>query len=407
MKIVSIDCFEIRIPYRRKLTAGSGLPHGAHSVIVKVQTDYGIVGAGEASMPGGPVWSGESAMTVLSIIKEYLAPVLIGRDPCRISEIAATMRRAVRGNPFAKAAIEMACFDILGNALGVGAAQLIGGQHRDKVPMVWSLDSGVVEQEIEEVLDVNERLGVRLFKVKVGAACPAVDLERVARLVRNVSPAFEFRLDANQRWNEMTAAWMLPRLRELGITALEQPLPSWDLAGMARLRHQAQLAIVANDSAMNANEVMNVILSAAADMIALKVAKSGGILGTLQSAQVADAAGLSCYLDCMTETGLGTAAYLQTACALKDMRHGAALPGPLMLSEDIIKSPIEYRDGYVELPTGDGLGVQVDWHVVERLSGSHANCVSSRKLNRRMSDERRADDVIDDHTDTLATTAPV
>jgi muconate/chloromuconate cycloisomerase len=342
--------------------------YGAHSIIIRIRTDDGLIGAGEASIPGGPVWSEESASSVRSVIEEYLAPAIIGRDPSNCSQIAAIMQRAVRGNPFARAAVEMACFDIAGQALGVGAAQLIGGQQRQRVPMVWSLASGVVDQETEEALDVNQRLGISLFKVKVGYASPAADLERVNRLVRNLPDEYQIRLDANQGWNEITASWMLPRLRDLGITVLEQPLPRWDLAGMSRLKLQAQIAIMADESATNANDVMNVIRSASADMIALKLAKAGGILGTLQSALVADAAGLSYYMGCMMDTGLGTSAYLQTASALKDMSYGAALPGPLMLSTDILATPIEYQNGCVEVPAGAGLGVTVDWNMVERIS---------------------------------------
>ncbi|PMS31221.1 muconate cycloisomerase [Trinickia symbiotica] len=368
MKIAAIETFEIRIPYRRNHTLSSGPLYGAHSVIVRLQTDEGLIGAGEASIPGGPVWSEESVSSVRAVIEEYLAAAVIGRDPLQCSDIAAVMSKAVRGNPFARAAIEMACFDVAGQALGVPVAQLVGGRRRSSVPMVWSLASGVVEQEIEEAQGVNQRFGISRFKVKVGHVDAAADLERVRTLMRNVPENFQIRLDANQGWNEMTANWALPRLQDLGVTILEQPLPKGDLAGMARLKQQGRVAIMADESAMNANDVINIIRNASADMIALKLAKAGGILGTLQSASVADAAGLPYYMGCMMDTGLGTAAYLQTASALKDMSYGAALPGPLMMSSDVLSTEIVYRDGNIEVPAGPGLGVEVDWHVVEQLS---------------------------------------
>ncbi|MDH6152589.1 MULTISPECIES: muconate/chloromuconate family cycloisomerase [Paraburkholderia] len=368
MKIAAVETFEIRIPYRRNHTLSSGPLYGAHSVIVRLQTDEGLVGAGEASIPGGPVWSEESVSSARAVIEEYLAPAILGRDPLQCSDVAAVMSKTVRGNPFARAAIEMACFDVAGQALGVPVAQLVGGRRRSSVPMVWSLASGVVEQEIEEARDVNERFGISRFKVKVGHLEAAADIQRVRTLVSNVPEDFQIRLDANQGWNEMTANWALPRLQDLGITVLEQPLPKWDLAGMARLKKQSRVAIMADESAMNANDVLNIIRSASADMIALKLAKAGGILATLQSATVADAAGLSYYMGCMMDTGLGTAAYLQTASALKDMSYGAALPGPLMMSSDILSTEIVYRDGNIEVPAGPGLGVAVDWDAVEHLS---------------------------------------
>jgi L-alanine-DL-glutamate epimerase-like enolase superfamily enzyme len=113
--------------------------------------------------------------------------------------------------------------------------------------MVGSLASGVVEQEIEEAISVNQRFGISLFEVKVGYSDPAVYLERVTRLVRNDPTSFQIRLDAHQGWSEVTANWVLPRLRDIGITVLEQPLPSWDLAEMARLKQQAHLAIMVDE----------------------------------------------------------------------------------------------------------------------------------------------------------------
>jgi L-alanine-DL-glutamate epimerase-like enolase superfamily enzyme len=119
MKITEIECFEIRVPYGRNHTLSLGPLYGPNSVVVKLTTDQELVGTGEASIPGRPVWSQESASSVRSVIDEYLAPAVIGRHPCQRSEVAAIMRKVVHGNPFARAAIEMACFDVAGNALGV------------------------------------------------------------------------------------------------------------------------------------------------------------------------------------------------------------------------------------------------------------------------------------------------
>ncbi|MCZ7976414.1 hypothetical protein EXN32_11330 [Agrobacterium tumefaciens] len=156
MQITAVDLYEIRIPYRRNHTLSSGPLHGANSIIIRLSTDEGISGAGEASIPGGAGWSEESASSVRMVIQEYLAPVIIGRDPRNCSEFALAMRKAVRGDPFARAALEMACSDIAGQSIGVPAAQLLGGTQRQTVSIVWSLESGVVDQEIEEALKVSE-----------------------------------------------------------------------------------------------------------------------------------------------------------------------------------------------------------------------------------------------------------
>src|SRR5262249_37296009 len=153
-------------------------------------------------------------------------------------------------------------------------------------------------------------------------------------------------LDANQAWDRGTAMRLIPRFAELGISVLEQPLPRWDLAGMARLVNMGTLPIMADESAMEAHDVAESSRQGAAAHIALKLAKAGGILPTLQSALVAHAAHLPYYMGCMMDTGVGTAAHLQTAALLPDMRHGAALPGPLLIADDLIEEPLVYADGH-------------------------------------------------------------
>jgi muconate/chloromuconate cycloisomerase len=368
MRIRGIETIEVTLPYKRKHILSTGALQGAHSLFVRVNTDAGVEGIGEASMPGGPVWSEEFVGSVRAVCRDYLAPAIHGLDPCRPALVGDAMREAVRGNPFARAAVEMACFDIAGQAASVPVAQLLGGRRRESVPMVWSLAAGAADADIEEAERMHERLGITRFKIKVGHADPAVDLARVTAIAARLADRFELRLDANQAWDRGTAMRLIPRFAELGISVLEQPLPRRDLAGMARLVNMGALPIMADESAMDAHDVAEIIRQGAADLIALKLAKAGGILPTLQSALVAHAAHVPYYMGCMMDTGVGTAAYLQTAALLPDMRHGAALPGPLLLADDLIEEPLVYANGHIQIPMAPGLGVRLDRDALARYA---------------------------------------
>lgn len=365
MKITGIETVAVAIPYRRNHTLSTGALHGAHSLLLRLRTDAGIEGLGEASIPGGPGWSEEFVGSVKAVCEQYLAPAVIGLDPRQPTKVGDAMRAAVRGNAFARAAIEMACFDVAGKSLSVPAAQLLGGARRDRIPMVWSLAAGRAEAEIDEAEAMFDRFGISTFKVKVGHGSPQSDLVRVKAITSRLAGRFEIRLDANQGWDEVTAQRLIPQLADIGVSLLEQPLPRWNLKGMARLTSMRLLPIMADESAMEPHDVANVIREEAASMLALKLAKAGGMLPTLQSALIADAYGLPYYLGCMMDTGLGIAAYLQTAAALPDMRHGAALPGPLLMADDILEEPVRYADGHVHVPAGAGLGIAVNWQKVQ------------------------------------------
>ncbi|EPX75867.1 muconate/chloromuconate family cycloisomerase [Salipiger mucosus] len=368
MKIEAITVRSVRVPYRRNHTLSFGPQSYASSTIVTLHTDAGIDGYGEANVLGGPFWSYESTASIEAICTHYLAPAITGMDPRSPALVGDVMRRAVNGNPFARAAVEMACFDIAGKAAGVPVNRLLGGARRDSVDMIWSLADGDPQKEVDEAIDIHETHGIGIFKVKTGHKPPEEDLARLKILSDALGDRFQLRPDANQGWDEMTCMRMMPALRDMGIYLLEQPVPRDNLAGMTRLRAMGILPIMADEAAMSPEDVSNIIRVGGADIFALKVAKAGGILPTLQSAQIAAAAGLQCYMGCMMETGLGVSAYLHACAAAPDMRYGAALPGPLLMTTSILKDEITYRDGKVLVPDGPGLGVTPDWDVIGDLA---------------------------------------
>ena len=270
------------------------------------------------------------------------------------------MDEAAKRNNAAKGAIKSALFDAVGKTLGVPAVQLLGGAVRDSVPVLWTLASGDPGQEIEEA---EKKLAARLhntFKVKIGAQAPEADLLRMRKLATALEGRASLIVDANQAWDETTALHCLPVLAELGVRLVEQPLPAWDLAGMARLRARCTVPLMADECVFSTHEMLDVARAAAADVISLKLVKHGGLLATRKVAAVAEAAGIGLYGGCLLESSIGAAAHLQVFAGLPNLAWGCEHFGPQILTDDLVVEPLRFADFHIHLPSGPGLGVTLD-----------------------------------------------
>ncbi len=359
MKLTDLRVVRADIPVRRPHKMSFTTLETVNFVFVRVQTADGLVGWGEAACLGGPTWSEESAESVAATIERYLAPWLIGRDPADVEALRLEMARRVQGNAFARAAVEMALWDVAGRTLGVPVYRLLGGRVRDRVPLSWSLAVADPRAEVEEARERVAR-GYRIFKIKTGAAPLADDVERVGRLREAVGPAISLRVDANQGWDRPTALQAVRLLEPYAIDFVEQPVPRWDLEGLAFIAERAPMPIMADESCCTDHDALALARRGAVSILSLKVTKSGGLLGSLAIARIAAAAGMGCYVGCMIETSLGTAAYLHLALAAAPVTWGCELFGPLLLAGDVTRSPVRYADGCILALEGPGWGVEVD-----------------------------------------------
>src|SRR5215831_1271287 len=197
MQIGDVRAIQADIPVRRPHKMSFTTLEAVNFVFVRIETDDGLVGWGEAACLGGPTWSEESAESVAATIERHLAPWLRGRDATAIEALNREMARRVQGNPFAKAAVEMALWDLNGKALGVPVHRMLGGRVRDRVPLSWSLAVESPEAEVAEAR-AKVALGHRIFKIKTAAHPVAHDVERVRRLREAVGPQVSLRVDANR-----------------------------------------------------------------------------------------------------------------------------------------------------------------------------------------------------------------
>ena len=330
-------------------------------VIVEIDTDGGITGVGEACTDIG--FFGEPVEEVQSAIDLYLGPKLLGQDPFDREHLLAQID--FPGNSCAKSGIDLALHDLLGKALGVPVCNLIGGSRRRQVFAVMEVSGGAPDGMAQQCVEWVAQ-GVRGFKAKVGGI-PEEDADRLAAIRDAVGPQIVLRADANQGYSPKEAIRLcrLCEQRGVALELLEQPVPKWDLAGMAQVRAAVDVLIEADESAYTPHDVVQIVRAGAADVINIKIGKAGGLYQSKKIAAVAEAAGLECVIGTAWGLGVKVAAKLHLAAATRSLRHGVEFT-ELMLHDLLLAGPQAadlappLSDGYLNVPLGPGLGVTLD-----------------------------------------------
>jgi L-alanine-DL-glutamate epimerase-like enolase superfamily enzyme len=361
MKITRVEPIPVCVPLKKGLTTKTA--HGEHAVsayvIVRVHTDEGPVGVGECTV--APRWSGETSRSCVAAVEELIGPALAGQDPTRVTALRAVMDRELKLNPFTKAGVEMALWDLAGKATGVPVYQLLGGKVRDAVPIkmvVGAFDVGRARALAEQFLS----WGVRCLKVKVGLD-PEQDVARVRAVRQLAGPKVLIGVDANCGWDPATARRVLGRLREADLLFDEQPIPPGDPAALARLRRETDVPLMADESVFTLADAWQLAAHASADVLSVYPGKHGGIAATAEVAAVARAAGMACALGSNLELGVGTAAMLHLAVALSGIAsevYPADAIGPLYHEADLLTRPLALGPEVARVPEGPGLGVELD-----------------------------------------------
>ena len=367
LSVAACQTYLIDIPLVRAHVMSFVATSAVNYVLVRIETEEGLVGWGEAATFQGPTWSEESAESIKATIDGYFAPRLRGVS---LLDYQVALNRALspyQGNNFAKAAVESAVLDLVGRYYGQPVCVLLGGRYRERVRLSWSLASGNPGDDLAEAKDKYQE-GYRIFKFKFGADSLTNDLARLEAVRGELGDEVSLRVDLNQGWDLNTARRAIRPLDDLGIDFLEQPLPKWDLRGMAAIRTQSAFPIMADESLDSGQAALEMIRQGSADIFAYKLTKLGGLLNSLNIYHLARMAGLGAYVGCMIETSLGTAAYLHFAAAVPELTWGCELWGPVMLQRDVVKEPVRIQKGSVHLPPGPGLGVEVDTERVEQMS---------------------------------------
>jgi muconate cycloisomerase len=339
-------------------------------LLARVYTAGGVVGVGEGTVPGGPWWGGESVETMQAIIDTYLAPVVVGRDVDDLAAIQQAMEDVSAGNLFAKAAVEVALHDAWARTLGVPLHQLFGGLARTSIPVTWALGAEDAGTVVDEALAMLESGRHHSFKLKMGAQDPEADTQRIVEIAGKLACRASVRVDLNARWDRLTALRYLPRLADAGVELIEQPVPGDDVEGLAAVNAALPIPVMADESLRTPRDAFRLARLGAADIFSLKTTKSGGLRNTRVIADVAAAADIPCHGGTAIESPVGTVASLHLACALPGVTFGSELFGPLLMREELLTTPLHYSGGHLHVPSGPGLGIELDPDAVASFTRS-------------------------------------
>ena len=349
-------------------------------VLVRVRFSDGSEGIGEGTSIGGMSYGSESPESIKIAIDSYIAPLLEGRDADKVGDAAHLMARAVKGNPIARCAVECALWDGLGHRLGVPVAQFFGGAVRTAMPVAWTLASGNSETDIAEAREMIAARRHDIFKLKIGKRAVRDDIAHVAAIKSALGDAASIRVDVNQAWSFDEARWGLSGLQEIGVDLVEQPIEARHLAQLRALTAGHEIRVMADEALQGPVDAMAAAGMRAADVFAVKIAQSGGLKPASEVAAIARAAGIGLYAGTMLESGVGTAASLQLFSTLPALEWGTELFGPLLMTADLLETPIRYADFAVHLPDGPGLGATVNEEVTRDFTRGRQPAVPSIAL---------------------------
>lgn len=360
-RITRIDCAKVFVPFVHAVTWSGGTRPGTTRLVVTLETADGNVGVGETIC---------LLEFIEPVLVKTLIPLAVGEDACAIERILRKAEGAgyyhhKRAVVMALAAVEMACWDVIGKHAGLPLYQLWGGMYRARVPVAAYVQSDDPDEVAREAHAAVAN-GFGTIKIKVGMG-EALDVELVRAVREAVGPAVKLRADANGAWTVGTAKRLLRKLEPFDLEYMEQPLPLEDLRGHAHLRQCTSVPIALDESAYTLQDVHAIIAAEAADVVLIDPHEAGGLLPARKQAAVCEAAGIPVTLHSGGELGIGTAAYLHLAATVPNLSLAIDLQYPNVGADVIAGERFACLGGALEPPSGAGLGVALDADAVERF----------------------------------------
>ncbi|OZM80301.1 mandelate racemase/muconate lactonizing enzyme family protein [Pseudonocardia sp. MH-G8] len=360
-RIRTVEVFPVAVPFAKGFVLGSGAvgtPDSAGDVLfVKITTEDGVVGWGEQRAL--PSWSYETAETIAVVIKRYLQPLLLELTPFDVELFHRRANRVLspsvsNGFPFARAAVDLAMHDAAGRAAGLPVHALLGGAVHAEIPLCSAIGvdaPAAVRERVQQSADYAA------YKVKI-AGDPDADAAAVVAAAE-VAGGKPLWLDANQSYRPAALRQLLGAIGGVpGLHCVEQPVPSTDLLGLRRLRAMIDLPVAIDEGSFTAADLARTVALDAADLVVVKIGKSGGIRNALKTAQVAQANGVELLASGLTDCGIGFAAALHVFSQL-DLALPAELNGPELLA-DLYVGGLRITKAVATVPDAPGLGVEVD-----------------------------------------------
>lgn len=380
--IKSIETHLVRVPTRRQHKWAGLTESIGQYLLVKITGSDGTVGWGEA--PALKDWGGEfgryygeSTRIVDLVISQYLAPAVEGLEIGHPSVLHQRMDAVVKGYPYAKAAIDFAYYDLTGKALGVPVHILLGGLQREIVPVTHSIGLLSIEEAVAEVRQVAED-GIRTIKIKVGVD-PDRDVAIVRAIREAVGPEMKLCIDANEGYKTPgQAIQTVRRMQDCNLLYVEQPVMG--IERIARVAQAIDVPVMADESAWNAHDVVQIIARDAAQIVSIYTTKPGGLYRAMQVSALCEAAGIVCNINGSVELGVGNLANVHLAAAAPAATLSNVIPvsmpaealngrvGGIYYADDLLAEPMVFADGGIRVPTAPGMGIDIDEAKVAKYS---------------------------------------
>lgn len=353
MKITDIKIGKISVPLKTPFKTALRTVNSVEDIIVEVKTDTGHVGYGEAAPTG--VITGDTTGAIVGAIKDHINKSLVGMDIENFEEIMIKLNRCVVKNNSAKAAVDIALYDLYGQLYGAPLYKLLGG-YRNEIITDITISVNDPDEMVRDSIDAINR-GYDVLKIKVGKDATK-DMIRMKSIRDAVGYDVKLRIDANQGWKPKEAVKLLRKMEDAGldIEFVEQPVVANDIEGLKFVTDNVSIPVLADESIFSPQDALKVLQNRAADFINIKLMKTGGIYNALKICSLAQIYDVECMIGCMLEAKVSVNAAVHLACA-KSIITKIDLDGPVLCSEDPVVGGAIFNERKISLSDSQGLGV--------------------------------------------------
>ncbi|TCO72644.1 dipeptide epimerase [Marinisporobacter balticus] len=352
MKITDIKIGFISVPLKTPFKTALRTVEAVNDIIVKIETDTGHVGYGEAPPTG--VITGDTTGAIVGAIEDHIKKNLIGREIEEMEEMMKVIDRSIVKNNSAKAAVDIAIYDLYGQLYHAPIYKLLGG-YRKEITTDITISVNDPEEMARDSIDAVNR-GYKTLKIKVGKNT-ALDIQRIKAIREAIGYDIDIRIDANQGWKPKEAIQILRKMEDIGfnIEFIEQPVAAHDIEGLKLVTDHTNIPVLADESVFSPKDAMHIIQTRAADLINIKLMKTGGIYNALKICSIAEMYGIECMIGCMLESKVSVTAAAHLAGA-KSIITKIDLDGPVLCKEDPITGGAIFDEYKITLTDEPGFG---------------------------------------------------
>jgi len=354
MKITDIRFAMLRVPLKTPFKTALRTVDTVEDIVVSIHTDTGNVGYGEA--PATAVITGDTHGSIVEAIRKFISPRIIGQEIANLNRITHLIQNAIEKNSSAKAAVEIAVYDLWAQLYGAPLYKMLGGGD----PVITTditISVDYIDKMVADSIAAVER-GFETLKIKIGKDI-GVDIERVKAIHAAVDGRALLRLDANQGWTAKQAVYALQTLEDAGVRLelVEQPVKAQDLDGLKYVTDRVHTPIMADESVFGPAEVIELIRMRAADIINIKLMKTGGLSKAIQIADICALYQVECMIGCMIETSISVAAAVHLAVAKSNVITKIDLDGPSLCMFNPVEGGVIFNESEISIPDAPGLGI--------------------------------------------------